>query len=64
MNYQLTDNVRFTLGANNLLNKMPSQLNQQAQLYYGWWGQSPVYNLTSPYGYNGGFYYARIGVTW
>jgi len=64
VNYQLTDNVRVTLGANNLLNKMPSQLNQQAQLYYGWWAQSPVYNLTSPYGYNGGFYYARIGVTW
>ena len=64
VSYQATDNIRLTVGANNLFNKMPSQLNDQAKLYYGWWAQETVYNLTSPYGYNGGFYYARVGVTW
>ncbi|MDB5712941.1 MAG: putative TonB-dependent receptor [Sphingomonadales bacterium] len=64
ISYQATKNLRFTIGANNLLNKYPDQLNKAAQTYYGWWAANPVYNLTSPYGYNGGFYYARIGVTW
>ncbi|MCE7796130.1 TonB-dependent receptor [Sphingobium sufflavum] len=64
VNYQATSNIRLTVGANNLFNKMPSQINPDAQLYYGWWAQNPVYNLTSPYGYNGGFYYARIGLSW
>jgi iron complex outermembrane receptor protein len=64
LRYAFTDNVSFNLGANNLLNKRPSQLNALAQLNYGWWAQNPVYNLTSPYGYNGGFYYGRINFTW
>ncbi len=64
LRYQFTDNVSFNLGANNLLNKRPSQLNALAQLNYGWWAQNPVYNLTSPYGYNGGFYYGRVNFTW
>ncbi len=62
--YQVTKNVKFTIGANNLFNRYPDQLNAEAQLYYGWWAAKPVYNLTSPYGYNGGFYYARIGLNW
>jgi len=64
LRYHLNDNVSFNLGANNLLNKRPTQLNALAQLNYGWWAQNPVYNLTSPYGYNGGFYYGRINFTW
>jgi iron complex outermembrane receptor protein len=64
VNYQVNDNIRLTVGANNLFNKFPSKLNDEAQLYYGWYAQDPVYNLTSPYGYNGGFYYARLGVSW
>jgi iron complex outermembrane receptor protein len=64
LRYRWTENVSFNVGANNLLNKKPSQLNPVAQLNYGWWAQNPVYNLTSPYGYNGGFYYARVNFGW
>jgi len=64
LRYRFNDNVAFNLGANNLLNKRPTQLNALAQLNYSWWAQNPVYNLTSPYGYNGGFYYGRINFTW
>ncbi len=64
LRYALNEHVQFNLGANNLLNKRPSQLNALAQLNYGWWAQNPVYNLTSPYGYNGGFYYARVNFAW
>lgn len=62
--YQLTPALGLTLGANNLFNKYPSQLNDQAKLYYGWWAQSAVYNLTSPYGINGGYYYGRVSLHW
>lgn len=62
--YRLTDDVSVAVGGNNLLNKRPSKLNDQAQLNYGWWAQNPVYNLTSPYGYNGGFYYGRVTFEW
>ena len=64
LRYDYSDNVAFNLGANNLFNKRPTQLNAAAQLNYGWWAQNPVYNLTSPYGYNGGFYYGRINFRW
>lgn len=64
ISYLLTDNIQLTVGANNLFDKRPTQLNSEAQLYYGWWAANPVRNLTSPYGYNGGFYYARASFNW
>ena len=64
LTYQVTPRAAFTLGANNLFNKFPSQLNSQAKIYYGWFAQTAVYNLTSPYGYNGGYYYARLTLNW
>lgn len=35
LRYDFSDNVAFNLGANNLFNKRPSQLNPVAQLNYG-----------------------------
>jgi iron complex outermembrane receptor protein len=64
VSYQLTKSIALTVGANNVFNKFPSQLNAQAKLYYGWFAQQPVYNLTAPYGFNGGFYYGRVSFSW
>ncbi len=64
LSYKLTENFEFTVGANNLFNKLPPRV----QLVDG----SPVdgYNNNvlderlsfSPYGINGGYYYAKVGV--
>jgi iron complex outermembrane receptor protein len=62
--YSVNDQLRVTIGANNLFNTFPSQLSQKAQLEYGWFAQNPVYNEYSPFGYNGGFYYARVSYNW
>ncbi len=56
--------IGITVGADNLLNTYPTQLNPQEQLYYGWYGAKPVYNLYSPFGYNGGYYYVTVDVHW
>jgi len=62
--YSINQAVKVTVGANNLLNTFPSQLSSRAQLEYGWFAANPVYNEFSPFGYNGGFYYARVAYTW
>jgi iron complex outermembrane receptor protein len=61
--YNINDNARVTIGANNLFNKFPVKLNQKASIDNGWYS-GVNYNLASPYGYNGGFYYARIAYQW
>jgi iron complex outermembrane receptor protein len=63
ISYNVTDNARVTIGANNLFNKFPVKLNQQASIDNGWYS-GVNYNLASPYGYNGGFYYARVSYNW
>jgi iron complex outermembrane recepter protein len=64
VSYAVTDALSVTAGGNNLLNHFPTQLNAAAQLNYGWWAQNPIYNQTSPYGWNGGFYYFRVNYAW
>ncbi|MDX2221705.1 MAG: TonB-dependent receptor [Rhodospirillaceae bacterium] len=53
--FQVTDAVRFAVGANNLLDEYPDKdrrLGQQAN--------GIVYPQFSPFGFNGGFYYVRV----
>ena len=65
--YQIAKPLRLTLGANNLFNKYPTrtpyanirapQLASGSTSYAG-----NIYPTGSPFGYNGGFYYARLGL--
>jgi iron complex outermembrane receptor protein len=64
VNYKLTDQFELSVGANNLFNKRPPtiQILEDGTIVNG----GNVYDspLTfSPYGINGGYYYARVGFT-
>jgi iron complex outermembrane recepter protein len=66
LNYQLTDELQVSIGANNLFNKRPPTVQlvpgtTTFQLVNG--GNVLDAPLTfSPYGINGGYYYGRINV--
>lgn len=53
------DGWRVTLGARNLTNHYPER-NSDANNYHG----ILTYPLTSPYGFNGVYYYARANFSW
>jgi len=53
--YQLTDNVTFALGAYNLFDVYPDK-NGPISAVDG----SGQYGSFSPFGFTGGFYYARL----
>ena len=57
--YNFDDAFQVDIGANDVFNTFPSQVSQRAALEYGWF-TSTLYNEFSPFGYNGGFYYARL----
>ncbi|WP_253200954.1 TonB-dependent receptor plug domain-containing protein [Sphingomonas quercus] len=66
ISYQLTDFLRLTIGANNLFNHYPNgvswQYNQEVKERIGNGSNlTGPYQNGSPYGYNGGYYYARVG---
>jgi iron complex outermembrane receptor protein len=58
--------MRFTVGANNLFNRYPSGVNPQLQQrYFDDVSNSAVtiYPTFSPFGINGGYYYAKLAFT-
>jgi len=58
--------VKLTLGANNLFNRYPSGVNPELlQAYRDGLNNAAVtiYPTFSPFGINGGYYYARLGFT-
>ena len=67
LSYRVASPLQLTIGANNLFNKYPTQtpyaeirqpqLNSGSTSYAG-----NKYPTSSPFGYNGGFYYARVSV--
>lgn len=68
LGYQLAEPIKISIGANNLFNKYPTQrsraLIRDVELANGERGYSTSkYPLFSPYGINGGYYYARVNVT-
>ncbi len=62
--WQATRAWRFSVGANNLFDKRPEQLNDEAVKFYGFPVGRPNYSWYSPYGVDGGFYYARADLAW
>ena len=62
--YWIRSNLKLTVGANNLFNKRPEQLNDEAVKFYGFPVGRPNYSWFSPYGVNGGYYYGRAELTW
>jgi iron complex outermembrane receptor protein len=61
--WQVKDQVKFTLGANNVFNKRPPQLTDEAIRFYGFPVDRPNYSWAAPYGVNGAYYYARLDVS-
>lgn len=67
--YQIAKPIKISFGANNLFNKYPTErskaLIRDAELANNERGYSTdKYPTFSPYGINGGYYYARVNVTW
>ncbi|MET0499010.1 MAG: hypothetical protein ABW106_12175, partial [Steroidobacteraceae bacterium] len=61
--YQVTDAVKFTVGANNLFNEYPDKKNAALQkVYFDSNNNSAVttYPTFSPFGINGGYYYGKL----
>ena len=56
--------VRASIGANNLFNKKPDTVNATVLSFDGNFRDQSVFSEGSPYGYNGGFYYARLDARW
>ena len=66
--YQIATPIKLTIGANNLFNRYPTErsksLIRDVELANGERGYSTSkYPTISPFGINGGYYYARINVT-
>jgi iron complex outermembrane receptor protein len=64
--YQFTDNLKLSVGAQNLFNRFPNQLNstllQHLNVYGGQLGDPTAvehYPFFSPFGIDGGFYYVK-----
>ncbi len=55
--YRITKNTTIAVGANNLFNKYPTETNPSARANFD------LYPHLSPFGINGGYYYARLTVS-
>jgi iron complex outermembrane receptor protein len=58
--YFMNDSISFSLGAQNLLDQEAEKLDFTVAPNNNWGGK---YYETSPYGINGGFYYAKATYT-
>lgn len=68
LGYQIAEPIKISFGANNLFNKHPTERSKEffrnTQLANGERGYSTSkYPTNSPFGINGGYYYARINLT-
>ena len=62
--WNVSDQFKVSVGGLNIFNKRPEQLSQQAKLFSLWPVDSPSYSWYSPYGVDGGYYYARVDYYW
>jgi len=62
--YYLTDSLKLTVGGENIFNRRPQQLNDEAKKYYFSPTDDPTYSWYSPYGLDGAYYFAKVDVTW
>lgn len=63
ISYDVTDNVKVSIGADNLLNEYPAQIPdwvRAEQLGLNSNTYVTKYSTLSPYGINGGYYYGRL----
>lgn len=61
--YQVTDAVKFSLGANNLFNEYPDGKNSELLAIYRANNDNSavaIYPSFSPFGINGGYYYGKL----
>lgn len=61
--YQVTDAVKFSVGANNLFNEYPDGKNSQLLAIYRANNDNSavaIYPSFSPFGINGGYYYGKL----
>ncbi|MEA3151980.1 MAG: iron complex outerrane recepter protein, partial [Gammaproteobacteria bacterium] len=68
VSYQMSEHIKFSVGALNLFNKFPGRLNALQQAHenspaYGDNAGVTQYPGFSPFGINGGFYYAKATLT-
>ncbi len=54
--WQMTDNIRFTIGGNNIFNTYPTQQNDGETEAGGYWDSVQM-------GFSGAYYYGRLGLT-
>ncbi len=59
--YSMTSWVTLTVGANNIFNVYPDRLSNFENTSQGSWIYSPE---ASPFGFNGGYYYAALSFKW
>ncbi|MDB5712965.1 MAG: tonB-dependent Receptor Plug domain protein [Sphingomonadales bacterium] len=66
ISYALSDQINLSVGGNNVFNKRPDRLSVAASKLTnaGWNTDVPQYNYYAPFGLDGGFYYARVGLKW
>lgn len=57
LGYKISDGIKVSLGANNLLNTYPNKLKAVNRL------AGSLYNAYAPYGISGGLYYGRLNLT-
>ncbi|WP_238349325.1 TonB-dependent receptor plug domain-containing protein [Pseudomonas putida] len=62
--YNVSDQLKVSVGGLNIFNERPEQLSAQAKLYYLFPVDNPAYSWYSPYGVDGGYYYARLDYFW
>jgi iron complex outermembrane receptor protein len=63
VSYYFTDNLKLSIGAQNLFNKYPDRTNPKnfsAATFNG----AQIYNASSPFGLSGGNYYATLNYEW
>ncbi len=57
--YKVTPELTFTLGANNFTDKYPNHTTEGSRYH-----NAGILISSSPYGIDGGFYYARLNFNW
>lgn len=61
--YQLTENIQLAVGAQNLFDNYPDRDRRTLDPVFGLPANGNQYIDASPFGYSGGFWYLRAGVT-
>ncbi len=61
--WPLSDAVSLVVGSQNVLNTYPDENPKATDPAVGFWGGN-LYPPSAPFGFNGGYYYARIDVRW